>query len=159
MYCSKCGTKNDDDSRFCIICGNDIGKDIIIDNKDIVTDNKDHSNILKIVTVIGLLIIISGIVLVVSSFYNKNANTNDNESGNNSTIPTLVEVYISSIPTGANIYVNDTYKGNAPKIIMLSEGKYHLKTNLTGYKGIITDFNISSDMTRQDINVTLAPIG
>ncbi len=70
----------------------------------------------------------------------------------------FVSVSISSIPTGANIYINSEYKGRTPITINLPEGSYSIKMNITGYKSIISDFNIVPDMVSQEINATFEPI-
>ncbi len=72
--------------------------------------------------------------------------------------PNLIDVSVISKPTGANIFINDVYKGNAPKTIKLTEGTYNLRADLAGYKSKETDFKITSDMTRQDISIILEPI-
>lgn len=69
-----------------------------------------------------------------------------------------VSVSISSIPPGANIYINSEYKGITPITFNLHEGSYSIKMNLTGYKSVVSDFSITSDMARQEINATLEPI-
>lgn len=69
-----------------------------------------------------------------------------------------ISVYISSIPSGADIYINREYKGRTPITINLPEGSYSIKMNLTGYKSVVSDFSITSDMARQEISAILEPI-
>lgn len=187
MYCAKCGTQNDDDSKFCIKCGTDIQGDTGSVKKDIDTPKrlgniglKNRKTLKIIIAIIGLIIIIGAIVVILPKLDKQSDNSQD-ESGDESDInngdvaepipaqdgqynPTsdgmkdVVQVSISSTPPNANIYIDGIFKGNTPSNISLPEGNYNLKMNITGYKSIGTEFNITSDMERQEINVALEPI-
>ncbi len=184
MYCIKCGSKNDDDSIFCVKCGTNLQNDTDINitkinktaKKDIgifqklkKIDIKNKNNIF--VTIAVIAIILASIFLLIRSNDNigsdKNTNIDDDiyisESGQIQTTPTVsiretIEVSISSIPSGANIYINNISEGHTPNTIKLPEGNYSIKMNITGYKSIISDFNITYDMVRQEINATFEPI-
>jgi len=177
MYCIKCGTRNDDDSKFCIKCGTDLREyakpvEKVIERpkipnkipfKDIL---KDKKKLRTIGIIIFATIILGAIVLILPNFNNQN-DSDDIDDGilgeqistNSTIIPDTVIISISSIPSNANVYINNKFKGMTPVNINLPEGSYRLAMNLTGYKGIKTYFNITSDMERQEINVTFEPIG
>jgi hypothetical protein len=145
MYCEKCGTKCDDDSIFCVKCGTNISRaktDIGVSSKSGETNPK--KGIWKIVTITFVLLILLS-VIVLSIWYVK---TKNSVQGQN-----IVNVSITSIPPGANVYINDTFKGKTPIIVGMREGDYHLKMNITGYKSIMTDISMTSDMYRQDVQV------
>ena len=128
MYCTKCGSKNDDDSMFCTKCGTNLqsGVDINIieTNKTVKKDIGIFQKLEKIyiknkkkifeIAVITIILIISIFLLNIRN-NNKEENTNIdddiyiNESGEVQTMPTVpiqetVDVSISSIPSGANIH-------------------------------------------------------
>lgn len=185
MYCIKCGTKNDDDSKFCTVCGAELHIDKKAEQKTIRQRlsgiRSKNEKILKIAVVILGLIILSSIIIYVYSINNQNKNddidniedliVNDeiekilDEQDQNIIQDTdsqdtysLVDVVIFSTPSGANVYINNVFRGKTPTTVSLSEGNYYLKTNLTGYKSIKTDFNVTSDMDRLEIDVTLESI-
>lgn len=169
MYCSKCGTDNDDDSKFCICCGIGMSPDKSSGKKP---EKKSKINFrgLKIpktvFIILGLLIVLVAVISI-PNFKDYNVdNTNVGTIGDaspgqeiqNLKTDNNVKVSIDSIPTGANVYINNAFSGNTPKVVSLPVGNYSLKLNMTGYKAIRTEFNITSDMVRQDIAVTLDPI-
>ena len=185
MYCIKCGSKNDDDSRFCVKCGTNLQSDTDINTtktnntakKDIgifqkleKINIKDNKKIFVTVAVVAVILVISIFLLRDNNNIDSDENTNIdekdeyiyiNESGQTTPIVPIqetVEISISSIPSGANIYINNISEGNTPMTIKLPEGNYSIKMNLTGYKGIISDFNITYDMVRQEINATFERI-
>lgn len=169
MYCSKCGTKNDDDSKFCIKCGIDLQSGIytgtakikkIIGEKSGKIDIKNRKILTTtlIVAIIGLVIII----LIAHTFLSDNRNidiydntelpisdnaaiSNTDTFGQNQTIPSqeTTNVLISSVPSGANIYIDNIYRGETPVAIGLPEGSYSIRMNITGYKNITSNFNVT----------------
>lgn len=169
MYCTKCGTDNDNDSKFCIKCGIGILPDKSPEKKP---EKKSKVNfrgikIPKTVFIILGLLIVLATVISIPNFKNYNVD-NDNvstigDASSGQEIQNLktdnnVKISIDSTPTGANIYIDNVFSGNTPKVMSMPVGNYSLKLNMTGYKGIRTEFNITSDMVRQDIAVTLDPI-
>lgn len=182
MYCTKCGTENDEDSKFCTNCGNgtSLGKSSDsktgkrgINFKNIKIPFKNIKIPKTIFVIFGLLIILAAVITLIPNA-NKNNDTNDNNvDSTEDTIPDkdiqkdiqnlktddTIKVSIDSIPTGANIYIDNEFRGNAPKVVGLVKGNYSLKINMTGYKGIRTDINITSDIARQEIMATLEPTG
>lgn len=136
MYCTKCGSINEDDSRFCSECGNNLRKE--------TTRREKWINILKIIVTIGLLTASLSLIIFIPK---------------NQDIPATLEMLITSVPSNASVYINDTFEGHTPNIINLSAGDYVLKMNLTGYNSIVTYFNITSDNIKNDarheINVTM----
>ena len=50
-----------------------------------------------------------------------------------STGPAMGYLAVSSMPSGANIYINNDYKGITPLTLSLPEGTYSVKYTLTGY--------------------------
>ena len=148
MYCIKCGAQNDDDSKFCTKCGTELLQSDIVpirEDKETPWVNKRKA----VIFIIGLMIVIGAMAFLFSKL---------NTQVDNGQVSDGIKVSILSFPPGANIYINSTFKGNTPTNISLPEGTYHLKMNLTGYKGISTNFNITSDTEGQEINVTLEPI-
>lgn len=186
MYCIKCGTQNDDDSKFCIKCGTDIQVDTGSIKKDIESPKrlgniglKNRKTLKIIIAIIGLIIIIGAIVILLPR-HDKQSDNNQDVSGADSDInndyiaesipaqdgqynPTSdgiedIKVSISSTPPNANIYIDGIFKGKTPSNISLPEGNYNLKMNITGYKSIGTDLNITYDMEKQEISVVFEPI-
>lgn len=187
MYCAKCGTQNDDDSKFCIKCGIDIQGDTGSVNKDIESPKrlgniglKSRKTLKIIIAIIGLIIVMGAIVILLAKL-DKQGDDNQDISGDESDVNNndlaepilvregqynqtldstkdLIKISISSTPPNANIYIDGIFKGNTPSDINLPEGNYSLKMNITGYKSIGTKFNITSDMERQEISVALEPI-
>lgn len=156
MYCAKCGTSNDEDSMFCVKCGTDISeyakKDVKVSKKfDRLTFK--NGKILKIVATIFALLILLSMMIIFTQYNNKNENSINGTQGEY-----IVDVSISSIPSDANVYINNIPKGKTPITISLPEGKYDLKMNITGYKSIITGLDITSEMYRRDVNVEFEPI-
>ena len=148
MYCIECGTTNVDDARFCVKCGKDLREEIIRRERRV--------NIVKTIVVIGLLIASLSLII----FIPKNQN-NINMKDVNIIAPTIgtLEVLIASVPSNASIYINNVFEGRTPQIINLSTGNYSLMMNLTGYKNIVTDFNITSgdikNSIRQEVTITM----
>lgn len=164
-YCAKCGTKNDDDSTFCIKCGASLIVEAVKKNK---------FDIKK-----GAIIIIGITMILFASFFififnnhniNRYSNTeNTNVVSDNGAIVVSdrniqiasnqeTEVSISSIPPGVNIYINNISRGKTPAKINLTEGKYSLRMNISGYKSIISDFNVTTNQDTEIIlNTTLEP--
>lgn len=183
MYCVKCGTKNDEDSMFCTKCGiglqnTDIGITKKIVNKDIRRFGKidiKNRNV-QIIAILGIAIIISVAFIILSNNHRINiygdveeptvVQDTDNtiligEQGKNVPNQETVEVSISSIPPGADIYINNVSKGKTPKKINLLEGNYSLKADLIGYKTVLSNFNVTIKPgydTNATIDVTLEPI-
>lgn len=160
MYCEKCGTKNDDDSMFCTNCGTDLQKiDTVEIQKTVKKDIgkfKNIKGILKIVVVIIIIVtIISAFILIQKNNVNGNNDSGQIQGASNQE---MVDISISSIPSGVHTYIDNVSKGNTPITIKLSEGNYSLKMNLTGYNGVESNFSVTSDMARQEINVTLESI-
>ena len=173
-YCIKCGTKNDNDSMFCTRCGTNLGTGTT--NKTVKKykfDFKKHKFDIKkrntlIIIIVGISIIISiSLILLFSNNINRYSNTEDSTvvsdkdaiviSNGQSQIASNQEtakVSISSIPSGANIYINNISRGKTPAIINLPEGDYSLKMNITGYKSIISDFNVTIK-PKQDTEIIL----
>lgn len=54
---------------------------------------------------------------------------------------------ISSNPTGANVYINNEYKGIAPLTVTLPTGTYSVTFKLTGYSGSTISANVNSGGT------------
>jgi hypothetical protein len=158
MYCTKCGTKNDEDSMFCIKCGAKIDgqakKDVKIAQKFDVLKST-NGNIFKVVIVIFVLLtLFSAIFLSIQYINNKNESDNNIQGDQD-----FVNVYISSTPSGANVYINNTLKGMTPVAVNLRAGIYLLKMNITGYKTIESNLPITSDMDKQEVHVKFEPIG
>lgn len=151
MYCTKCGTQNDDDSRFCINCGTDLQK---VDTVKIVKKDEGKSRNIKGILKIAVIIIIAAIIII-SAIILIPRNNGEMQVASNQEI---VDISILSIPSGANTYIDNVLIGNTPVTTKLSEGNYSIKMNLTGYKGIESNFSVTSDMAKQEINVTLEPI-
>ena len=187
MYCAKCGTKNDDDSIFCLNCGTDLQRNVDIDvaNKKIVKKDIGTSKEIKKIDIKNgrLLVIATFIIMIIVSaifiyIYNSRANIDNAEepitvsdkdtivisdSNRNDTIPNqeIAEVSIYSIPEDASVYINNISRGNTPAKINLPEGNYSLKMNITGYKSIESDFNVTIKPgydTEIIINTTFEPI-
>lgn len=192
MYCIKCGTQNDNDAKFCIKCGSDLKNKIIKKNIEAIQKfkigivqrfkirmtgfrckiNFEKENVKMITVIFGLLIILS--IMIILSYGIRNGNQhgnggliNDFDAVSGEYVEKLmaeeiVNVSISSVPSGANIYIDDIFgydifKGKTPAIVGLSEGNYELRINLTGYIPIKVDFNVASDTIREEIDVILEP--
>lgn len=151
MYCIKCGAVNDDDSRFCVKCGNDLRKEIIQREKWV--------NIFKIIIAIGLVVASLSLIIFIPKNQNgkddidnidnvdiKDLNINVNNTPTVDTLP----VVISSVPSNASIYINNIFKGYTPNTVNLPADNYTLTMNLTGYKSIVARFNITSDDIKND---------
>lgn len=74
-------------------------------------------------------------------------------------LPKNKDISILSTPSGADTYIDNASIGNTPITVKLPVGNYSLKINLTGYKVIEKNFNVTPDITRKEINATLEPIG
>lgn len=155
MYCTKCGTYNDDDSKFCTKCGTNIRNDVRdINKKRIININPGKIKIknrgtLKIIVIVLTL----SIILLITSvfFYINNGNNNTDDNGN-------IDVTILSVPPNADIYINEELMGISPETISLPIGSYNLKMNMTGYSGIRSSIDITPDTERLEVNVTFEPI-
>lgn len=174
MYCIKCGTENDDDSRFCTKCGTNTRDDTSdINKKKIISPNLDNIKIKiknrRTLKIIATILILSAILLVASVFF-LYANNGDNNVGNDDNIRVgnddnihvgnddNIRVTIFSIPPKANIYINEEWKGVSPETISLPVGSYNLKMNMTGYSGIKSKIDVTPDTERLEVNVTFEPI-
>ena len=185
MYCIKCGAKNDDDSIFCFKCGADIGEkpqskkgpgvikkldsgvikkldsgvikklDLgVIKKLDLGVIKKLHKiklrsrDIWKTIDVVLILLILLSTITV----FNQYMIDKNRDSSND-----IVNVSIDSIPTEANVYIDSIYSGQTPVTVVLPSGNYGLKMNITGYKSIKTDFNVTSDASRLDVQAYFVP--
>lgn len=63
-------------------------------------------------------------------------------------------LYVSSNPKGANVYVDNVYKGTTPTTISLSTGSHDVKVTKSGYNDYISTATISSGTTT-NFDVTL----
>lgn len=90
MVCSKCGTKNEDDSKFCQYCGtqlefipDNIEESNIIDTQEQLLDNnsKNNKSNKKTIIIIVLIVVLVSI-LAVYFLYNKDDKNNGNETSN-----------------------------------------------------------------------------
>lgn len=57
------------------------------------------------------------------------------------------DLYVSSNPKGANVYVDNVYKGIAPITISLSAGSHNVKVTKSGYNDYISTVTISAGET------------
>ena len=92
MYCIKCGTQNDDDSKFCIKCGTDIQIDTGSVKKDIESPKrlgniglKNRNTLNIIVAIIGLIIIMGAIIIILPKL-DKQGGNNQDVSGDESNV-------------------------------------------------------------------------
>lgn len=156
MYCIKCGTENDDNSIFCTKCGTNIRNDTRDKNR-IISINFDNLKIkiksIGTLKIIATILILSAILLVTSAFFLYTDNENNDSDNNNN-----VDITIFSVPSNANIYINEKWKGVSPETISLPVGSYSLKMNMTGYSGIKSKIDVTPDTERLEVNVTFEPI-
>ncbi len=73
-------------------------------------------------------------------------------------VGTETAVAVSSIPSGASIYINGTYVGQTPITISLVSGTYTITFMLTGYQDYTGQFTLTGEYTSTSLGVTLAPI-
>jgi hypothetical protein len=62
---------------------------------------------------------------------------------------------VSSNPSGASIYLNNSYYGQTPMTISLIEGNYNLQLQMNGYDNYTETINLNRNISR---NITLTPI-
>jgi len=55
------------------------------------------------------------------------------------------KVTVSSLPDGADIYVDDNFVGNAPATFKLSPGKHTVKVSQDGYNGWTKELSVIAD--------------
>ena len=48
-------------------------------------------------------------------------------------VPEKGTVTVNSTPSGADVYADGAFVGNAPAMLKLSEGKHTIKVSMTGY--------------------------
>ncbi len=70
--------------------------------------------------------------------------------------PIYGRVQITSIPSGAKVYVNSSYKGMTPLSLSLPPGMYTIKVSKQGYKNYETTLILSAG-EHKAISVTLTP--
>jgi len=66
------------------------------------------------------------------------------------------KVNIQSNPSGANVYLNNVYKGKTPLSLSLTEGSYRVLLQLEGYKDYETVIIVEANKEK-DYNFTLSP--
>jgi len=71
--------------------------------------------------------------------------------------PLPARLNVTSIPPGAEVYLNNTLLGRAPIVMNVSPGKYTLRVSLQGYKEHIESINLNPNKTKT-ITVPLTPI-
>jgi len=59
--------------------------------------------------------------------------------------PAKGTVTVSSVPDGADVYVDDNFVGNAPATLKLSPGKHTVKVQQDGYKAWTKDLSVMAD--------------
>ncbi len=62
---------------------------------------------------------------------------------------------VSSNPSGASIYLNNSYYGQTPMTVSLIEGNYNLQLQMNGYDNYSETINLNRNISR---NITLTPI-
>ncbi|MDK2950918.1 MAG: hypothetical protein PWQ77_583 [Kosmotogales bacterium] len=62
---------------------------------------------------------------------------------------------VSSNPSGASIYLNNSYYGQTPMTVSLIEGNYNLQLQMNGYDNYTETINLNRNISR---NITLTPI-
>ena len=71
--------------------------------------------------------------------------------------PTLGSVYVSSGPSGANIYLDGVYKGTTPRTLSgIAEGRHYVDVELAGYQEWSGPVNVVANQQAQ-ISVSLTP--
>jgi hypothetical protein len=60
-----------------------------------------------------------------------------------------------SDPTGADVLIDDEFRGTTPSILKLPPGKHHLEFQLSGYKVYSRDLDLKSGMGIQPIRASL----
>jgi len=55
------------------------------------------------------------------------------------------KVMVSSVPDGADVYVDDSFVGNAPATLNLTAGKHTVKVSQDGYKAWTKDVSVFAD--------------
>ena len=102
IYCTHCGSENEDSDKFCSSCGNAIEND----SPKIVKNSKDTRNIL----IIGCLAIIVVLLLVGIIFMAQGTSATTYEiNGLEFNIPNTYDKYQSSSETNYGMY-SETYK-------------------------------------------------
>lgn len=89
--------------------------------------------------------------------YNENINLDRNISRNISLNPIQqnYNLSVSSNPSGASIYLNNSYYGQTPMTISLIEGNYNLQLQMNNYDSYSETINLNRNVSR---NITLTPI-
>jgi hypothetical protein len=59
--------------------------------------------------------------------------------------PAKGTVTVSSMPDGADVYVDDNFVGNAPATLKLLPGKHTVKVQQDGYKAWTKDVSVFAD--------------
>ena len=89
--------------------------------------------------------------------YLETVNLNRNIS-RNITLTPIVQNYnlsLSSNPSGASIYLNNSYYGQTPMTVSLVEGNYNLQLQMNNYEAYSEAINLNRNISR---NITLTPI-
>lgn len=89
--------------------------------------------------------------------YTENINLDRNIS-RNITLTPIQQNYnlsVSSNPSGASIYLNNSYYGQTPMTVSLIEGNYNLQLQMNGYDNYTETINLNRNISR---NITLTPI-
>lgn len=69
--------------------------------------------------------------------------TKPTEAGSSTAVPEdKGKVMVSSVPDGADVYVDDAFIGNAPATLRLSAGKHTVKVSQQGYKSWSKDVSV-----------------
>lgn len=55
------------------------------------------------------------------------------------------KVTVNSVPDGADVYVDDSFVGNAPANLFLPAGKHTVKVSQDGYKAWTKDVSVLAD--------------
>ena len=77
---------------------------------------------------------------------------------NQTLVPLTGNLNITSIPSGADIYLNDEYRGISPlKLQYLDAGNYFLKLQMEGYQDYLSKIEVQHDYTTE-IAKALEPI-
>lgn len=162
MYCTKCGTENDNDSKFCTKCGTNIMSDIRdSDKKKIINPNLDNIKIkIKNRGILKTVAIVLTTILLITSvfFYANNRDDNTDNRDDNTDNNDNVGITILSTPPNADIYINEELVGISPETISLPIGSYSLKMDIDGYSEIRSSIDVTPDTERLEVNVTFEPI-
>ena len=78
-------------------------------------------------------------------------------TGSNNTSSQTATVYISSVPSSAQIYINNASQGYTPRVFnKITPGMYSLKLTKSGYQDYVTTRNISAGV--YNFSFTLIPL-